>query len=120
MARAVPQILRYYFRPAKRPRTIPISNENIQASWLPKIKNINFVIAPEERLGDYENGGFVFLEPKGEGDKFSVDFGRFNPQEGGIGDTWNVRRRGGRFHVWRSRYGWGSSGMDSGLRPVSD
>lgn len=117
MSRAVDKILRYYFKPARRPREVIIADTRIKRGWLPKISGVRFVVVTEDEAAAYEDGAFTFLDARREGDIGIILFGKFNPGWGGIGDTWRFRGRGRKLRAWRTSDEWGSGGRDYGDAP---
>jgi hypothetical protein len=105
-SRIVKTILRDEFKPAQRAKTIYISDQLIDASWLPKINNIEFIILNEK---EFEKHGkaYIFNQVKFEGRMLRVDFGYGDLHCSATGESFFFRIKGDTFKRVRDNGGWG-------------
>lgn len=108
MQQVVSRIIRWQFKPARKPRTIPIANVRVKREWLPVIENITFDLVPGKRTSDFQNGVFFFEEVTRDGSAYSINAGWGDPECGGLGDTWKFKVSGNRVRLWPTGFGWGS------------
>lgn len=99
MEQVVKRMVRWYFKPPKKPKTIYFSAENIRKEWLPKIKNIEFVLLEKPERYPYERKVYRFEEVDVSGRGFRIPFsygdgGCHTLKEASAGDTWSFRVRG--------------------------
>ena len=73
-SKIVETILRDEFKPADEAKTIYISDRLIEASWLPKVDNVEFVMLNDKQFDEHGNG-YLFNEAKLEEGILRVDFG---------------------------------------------
>lgn len=116
MRQVVNRIVRWQFRPARKPRTVPIADVGIKREWLPPIKNISFDLVPENRINDFEKGVFLFEDVTREGRVYSINVGWGDLDCNGGGDTWKFTVRNSRVRLWPAG-GWGR-GCSGGDPPV--
>lgn len=110
MSQVVRRIVRWYFKPANRPREIHFSENGIQASWLPKLKNIEFILLNDNDSLRQEKGVYFFKAPDQTGKTYSIDFGFGDLNCDASGDTWKFKLIGSKVGVWRDdpKRGWGN------------
>ena len=109
MEQLVTRIVNWYFKPAKKPKRVYFGG-NIKKEWLPKIKNIEFVI-PEKS----ERPVFYFGDILKYSGRHRIDFGYGKACEGSIGDYWTFMVVGSRVRSLKPSGSWESTPCESGL-----
>lgn len=106
MRRVVDRVVRYYFKPHREPKKIYISERNIKEKWLPKIRNIEFVILKDDQLEDKPKG-YIFREVN-RGDRYSFLFGFGDLTPGGYlsGSVWFAEPTKRGLNISRKSGGW--------------
>jgi len=114
MKEVVSRVLTWYFKPRTKSKKIYLSNDLIKQEWLPEIKNIEFVIEPENTDRLY----YLFGPIERKGNNFDINFGRFTGCRENCcyttGDTWRFRVIGKRVRLFQASSGWGGSGCGWG------
>lgn len=114
MKQVVRRIIKWYFGPRSQPRKIYLLDKGIKRSWLPEVKNVEFVLVPSEgEKPPSVEGVYFFREPVVEGKSFSIGFGFGDPDCTSTGDYWSFRLDKNRVRLWLPPGGWGS-GCSSG------
>lgn len=95
----VRQIVAWYFKGAKKPKTIYFAAENIKKEWLPKLTNINFVVLEKPERYPYKRKVYYFEEVERSGHSFRINFaygdrGCHALRDADAGDTWSFRAKG--------------------------
>lgn len=120
MEQVVSRILKWKFKPGKRPTQVYLSADGIKKSWLPSIKNIEFrliLIDPEDQNSpgaySFDPEGIYFFTPlELEDGAYRVGLGLGDPGCNAFGATWSFRvpdRK--KVRLWRSGgFGSGCSG----------
>lgn len=118
MREVVPRILTWYFKPRKKPTEIRLAARGVRPEWLPRIKNIRFVLVPDEKL-DESGDVFFFNYYEPVKDRYEIGFGYGAPDCAAIGDMWYFRVSKQKVRLWKPKgagYGSGCAvgGVDSG------
>jgi hypothetical protein len=109
MEHVVSRILRWQFKPADRPKSVPISEQGIKREWLPTIQNISFRLASDNDALKAKNGVFLFEGLQRVGRHYSIKVGWGDFECRGSGDIWEFRvGKGDNVRLWRAGdQGWG-------------
>ena len=109
MRQVVSRILRWQFKPADRPRSVPISERGIKPEWLPSIQNISFRLASDNDALKAKKGVFLFEGLQRVGRHYSINVGWGDFECSGSGDVWEFRvGKDDSVRLWRARdQGWG-------------
>ena len=110
----VRKVLTYYFKPTNGKKTIYLSSEGIQQSWLPRIKGFEF------RLFDASQFPYAhyLLEEKPFQKENTIGFRYGSGSSGFKGDIWHFSISKQTVKIWKNRNDWyGSSGDDYGSDP---
>lgn len=115
-AQIVRRILTHYFKPGDRKKVINVVGDDLESSWLPKIKGIEFRLLTEEAAAKSGESVYVFREiEKSRGGSYDIPFGFGSSGSGYSGDTWTFRYSKKRLTLWKQQNaGWGASGADFG------
>jgi hypothetical protein len=110
MKQIVRKVLIHYFKPRSQKRVVYLSKNEIQQSWLPKIKGVKFqLLNPQQDRGTHH---YTFRDF----DKHTIGFGYGYSGSGFNGDIWHFRFSKQTLKIWKSdNEGFGSSGIDHGL-----
>lgn len=117
-AQIVSKILTWYFKPQSRKKVVTISNDDVEAAWLPKIKGVEFRLISEAEAHETNEKVYVFRfteldDLKGNWREIGFGFGAFG--DGFMGDTWAFRLANRKLSLFKKNDGgWGSSGTDYG------
>lgn len=111
----VGRIVKYYFKPRRRPTTVYFTDENVKAEWFPTIRNINFVIRDRDNESNetYEAHRITILNAEGE--RYSIGFGFGDIGiGGGSGKTWTAIATPSSVRLWPDGggFGWASCAGD--------
>lgn len=108
MRQVVFRMATYYFKPARRPKVIYFSDENLKLEWLPKIANVQFVVLKGE---DIKPGtvGYRFVIHDREADLYNIALGHgeIGCSGGGDGVIWAVRLTDKGIKLWPRKVGFG-------------
>gem|GEM_PF-2781995 len=109
MQQVVSRILRWQFKPADRPRSVPVSERGIKREWLPSIRNISFRLASDNDALKAKKGVFLFEGLQRVGRHYSINVGWGDLECSGSGDVWKFRvEKDDNVRLWRARdQGWG-------------
>jgi len=102
MKQVVRRILVWYFKPRKQSKTIYLAAQDIQKSWLPKIKNIEFEFLSGKEIKENNSDVYFFTEPEKSGNKFDVGFAFGNPDCNNDGEIWHFRISKQKVRLWMS------------------
>ena len=70
------QIAATVVKPAKGERLIYVANQGLGMDWLPKIKNIDFVLLDNDRDHGYGHAVYFWQNLREEKGSYLIDFGR--------------------------------------------
>lgn len=107
MQNIVSRIVRSYFKPTSKARTVYISDRLIRKEWLPAIKKVNFVVLDTAAVLERQESVYFFKETGSEGES-SIGFGYGWPHCKAFGDIWLFRTIGSRLRLSPVRGGWAS------------
>ncbi|HMS41797.1 MAG TPA: hypothetical protein PKE69_16315, partial [Pyrinomonadaceae bacterium] len=96
----VRRILVFKFKPLKRQKVIYLASEGINASWLPKIANIEFKLLSDEEIEDGEREVYFFTKSTLEKKTYSIGFAFGITNCSYIGDGWNFRITNNKLRLW--------------------
>lgn len=100
----VKRILTYYFRPGAKPKVIYLAQENIQKSWLPSIKNIEFQLLKTDEIEQKRMDVYFFGEIwQNTPGLYKVIFAYGDPTCEHLGDLWNFRVSKDKVRLWRKQ-----------------
>lgn len=99
MRQVVTQILRSRFKDRKTPETIEILDRWIEASWLPEIDNVSFVLVQK---GQFSGDIYFFTEPRKSASTYEIGFGHGDPFCSATGETWKFRPTKRGVKIWFS------------------
>lgn len=103
MEQLVKRIITSYFKPRSRRKEIYISEQNIKKEWLPRIKNIEFVLVPESSW-EVTREFYLFKEVERRGGMLSIGFG-YGDSCDHNGDLWYFRIEKNRISVRKNKKG---------------
>lgn len=99
MKEVVGRILRSYFKPRVKEKTIYLSGQNIESSWLPAIRNVSFQLLTDAETKQRDDP-FYFFHPAVVFEKGSeIGFSYGNPSCGYSGDSWYFRAHPNRIEI---------------------
>jgi len=100
-------VLREEFKPAEESKTIYLSERFLKPTWLPKIRNVNFVLITDKEFK--ERGKVYFLDkaPYWEDGSVKVDFGFGDRDCSAKGTSWFFQVTGDRVERTTQGGGWG-------------
>jgi hypothetical protein len=102
----VKRILTYYFKPSGKPKVIYLAQEDIQKSWLPSIKNIEFQLLNADEIEQKKINVYLFSEIwQNTPSLYQVVFAYGDPRCKHLGDLWNFRVTKRKVSVWRKQDG---------------
>jgi hypothetical protein len=108
MAQVVSRILRWYFKPASRPKSVLIAERGIKREWLPAISNINFRLGTDNDALKTAKGAFIFEGLERVGQHYSINVGWADFECDAGGDVWEFRTgRDNKVRLWKTNGGWG-------------
>jgi hypothetical protein len=96
------------FKPADEAKTIYISDQLIEASWLPKIHNVKFVLLNDKQF-DEHGKAYLFKEAKLEEGMLKVDFGFGELRCSASGMSYYFQVTGDEYKKLDLDGGWGSA-----------
>lgn len=103
-------VLRDEFKPADEPKTIYLSERFLKPAWLPKIRNITFVLITDKELKERGKAHFLKKAPYWEDGIVRVDFGFGDPECSASGGSWLFHVNGDKVERVTGRGGgWGSN-----------
>ena len=111
MQQVVSRILRWQFKPASRPKAVPISERGITREWLPSIQNISFQLASDNDALKFKKGVFLFEGLQRIGKHYSINVGWGDFECNAWGDVWKFRiEKDDAVRLWRVRDQWWGRG----------
>jgi hypothetical protein len=108
MQQVVSRVVKWHFRPARKPRTVYISEVNIKAEWLPEIKNIKFQLVPRPTDG-YGDPMHFFGDLTKEKTGFLIVYAFGQPDCDANGETWFFRVIKGKVKLSTNLGGFGAA-----------
>ncbi len=95
MREVVRRILIYKFKPLNRKKIIYLAQEEINQSWLPEIKNVEFQLLSKEEISQQEKEVYFFRKPEpAENNNYEIGFAFGSPNCEYLGDNWRFRISG--------------------------
>ena len=108
MRQVVDRVVRYHIKEPLDPKTIYISERNIKEKWLPKIRNIKFVLIKDDQLANKPKGYIFYKVDSGDRYSFMFGFGDLNPGGYLSGSFWFAELKGRKLKIYRDSNGWGT------------
>lgn len=105
-------VLREEFKPADEPKTIYLSERFLKPAWLPKIRNVNFVLITDKEFKERGKAHFFDKAPYWEKGFVRVDFGFGDRDCSASGTSRFFQVTGDRVEPTNQGGGWGR-GCDS-------
>ena len=109
MEQVVRRVLVWSFKPRSKPTVVYVFNEDLNQSWLPVIRNVEFRLLSIEEIQHRQLKVYFFTEPEQSGNSYSISFAFGTPPFGTShcnyqGENWRFRISEKTLRLWHKGF----------------
>jgi len=107
MQEVVSRIVRWYYKPAKRPRTVQVWASTVKPDWMPSIHNLTFELVRDYAEVRNLNKVFFVKDIEQVNGFYEIEIGWGDKECEATGDYWRFRPSNDGVRLWMFGTGWG-------------